>query len=92
MSTPVLERMREIVTDTLGLGARGAALTASSPLLGTMPELDSFAIVQLTMAIETQFDITIADDDFGSELFATLGSLAAYVEQRVDGGRSVAAE
>lgn len=91
MPTPVFERMKEIVTDTLGLGARGAGLTAQSPLLGTMPELDSFAVVQLAVAIEKQFDITIADEDFGSELFATLGSLAAYVEQRT-GGRPVAAE
>lgn len=92
MTTSVLDRLKEVVADTLGLGARGAALSETSPLLGSMPELDSFGIVQLAIAIEKQFGITIADDDFGSELFATLGSLVAYIEHRTSDGRPIAAE
>lgn len=91
MPTPVLERVKEIVAETLGLGERGMSLTDATPMLGSMPELDSFAIVQLAIAIEKQFDITIADEDFGSELFATLGSLASYVQQQTGDNRPVAA-
>jgi acyl carrier protein len=77
-----LDAVKDIVAETLGLGERRAGLTAATPLFGAMPELDSLAVVQLAMAIETRFGITIDDEDFGSELFATVGSLAGYVEHR----------
>lgn len=80
METFVLEAVKRIVGDTLGLGERSTRLTAATPLLGDMPELDSLAVVQLAMAIETEFDLTIPDEDFGGELFATIGSLVTYVE------------
>lgn len=83
MATPVLEAIKHIVGDTLGLGARSEKLTASTPLLGHLPEMDSLAVVQLAMAIERKFDLAIPDEDFGGELFATVGSLVAYVEARV---------
>ena len=82
MSEAILEIMNEIVAETLGLGARRNSLTVNTPLLGQMPELDSMAVVELAMGIEKQFGITIADEDFGSELFESVGSLVAYVEQR----------
>lgn len=89
MEISVLEAVKRIVGDTLGLGERSARLSAATPLLGEMPELDSLAVVQLAMAIENEFDLTIPDEDFGSELFATVGSVAAYVEARI-GARSLA--
>lgn len=81
---PVLETMKDLLGDTLGLGDRHVQLTAATPLLGHMPELDSLAVVQLALAIERTFGITISDEDFGSDLFASVGSLVAYVEQRID--------
>ncbi len=84
MPTPVLDEMKHVLDKTLGLGERSAQLTAATPLLGYLPELDSLAVVQLAMAIEQTFGITIADDDFGSDLFASVGSLVDYVEQRMD--------
>ncbi|WIY54221.1 acyl carrier protein [Devosia sp. YIM 151766] len=80
MGTPVLEAIKHIVGDTLGLGERSERLTASTRLLGHLPELDSFAVLQLAMAIEREFDLTIPDEDFGGELFETIGSLVVYVE------------
>jgi acyl carrier protein len=91
MATSVLEAIKHIVGDTLGLGARGERFTASTPLLGHLPELDSLAVVQLAMAIEREFDLTIPDEDFGGELFETVGSLAAYVEARKGAALSVTA-
>lgn len=83
MSPQVLETVKDILAETLGLGTRRAALTESTRLFGSMPELDSLAVVQLAMAIEKRFDMVIDDADFGSELFETVGSLAAYVDTRV---------
>lgn len=94
MSEPVLDRVKTLLAETLVLGERGAALGAATPLLGSMPELDSLAVLQLAMAIEDEFGITIDDEDFGSELFESVGTLARYVEGRLAarGGAVLAAE
>lgn len=74
-----LEAVRQIVSDTLALGERGAALTADSPLLGAIPELDSMAVINLITALEEQYGFSIADDEISAEVFETLGSLSAFV-------------
>ena len=77
-----LDQVKTILTDVLGLGASGAALGADTPLLGSLPELDSMAVVSLIGALEEHFGIAIDDDDISASTFATLGSLAAFVEQK----------
>lgn len=78
-----LDDIKTILTDVLGLGPAGAALTADTPLLGSLPELDSMAVVSLIGALEDHFGIAIDDDDISASTFATVGSLAAFVDQRV---------
>ena len=80
MATNVLESIKQIIDETLGLGERRSLLTADTRLLGHLPELDSIAVVQLALGIERKFGLTIPDEDFDSELFASVGSLARYVE------------
>jgi acyl carrier protein len=75
--------VRDIVTDTLGLGERGAALTAESPLLGAIPELDSMAVINLITALEEHYGFSIADDEISADIFETLGSLAALVRRKL---------
>jgi acyl carrier protein len=48
-------------------------------LLGRGIGLDSMEALALANAIEAEFDLEIADDDLTRELFATIGSVAAYV-------------
>ena len=78
-----LEEVKNIVIDTLGLGARGAALTADSPLLGAIPELDSMAVINLITAFEEHYGFTIADDEISAEAFETLGSLSAFAGRKL---------
>ncbi|RYE67138.1 MAG: acyl carrier protein [Oxalobacteraceae bacterium] len=75
--------IREIVTDTLGLGERGAGLTAESPMLGAIPELDSMAVINLITALEEHYGFSIADDEINADVFQTLGSLAALVGRKL---------
>ncbi|MEX5745707.1 acyl carrier protein [Massilia sp. X63] len=77
-----LNEVRNILTDVLNLGAAGAALTADSPLLGSLPELDSMAVVSLIGALEEHFGIMVDDDEISASTFATLGSLAAFVQEK----------
>jgi acyl carrier protein len=78
-----IAEVKNIVTDTLGMGERGAALQAESPLLGAIPELDSMAVISLITALEEHFGITIADDDISAEVFDSLGSLSAFVDRKL---------
>jgi acyl carrier protein len=78
-----LEEVKNLVSDTLGLGERGAALTADSALLGAIPELDSMAVINLITALEEQYGFSIADDEISAEVFETLGSLAAFVDRKL---------
>ena len=76
------EQVRDIVTDVLSLGPAGRQLTPDAGLLGSIPELDSMAVVQLITALEEYFGVTVEDDEISASTFATLGSLAEFVEQK----------
>lgn len=78
-----LNDVKNLLIDTLNLGAAGQSLTAESPLLGSLPELDSMAVVTLIGALEEHFGITIDDDDISGATFETLGSLSAFVDQKL---------
>lgn len=77
-----LNDVKNVLIDVLNLGPAGEALDANSPLLGSLPELDSMAVVSLIGALEERFGIAIDDDDISASTFDTLGSLAAFVEQK----------
>ena len=77
-----LEEVKTLLIDVLNLGPAGQALNADSPLLGSLPELDSMAVVTLIGALDEHFGIAIDDDDISASTFATLGSLSAFVEER----------
>jgi acyl carrier protein len=71
--------VRDVLVKVLAIEDRADRIDASTSLLGEMPELDSLAVVELAVALENAFDIQIADDAFTGEVFATVGSLAAFV-------------
>jgi acyl carrier protein len=77
-----LNEVKQVLIDVLNLGPSGEALNASSPLLGSLPELDSMAVVSLIGALEERFGIEVDDDDISASTFETLGSLAAFVEHK----------
>ena len=79
-----LEEVKTLLIDVLNLGPAGQALDADSPLLGSLPELDSMAVVTLIGALDEHFGIAIDDDDISASTFATLGSLARFVAARAE--------
>ena len=78
-----LTAVRSVVGRVLQLGARTTQMEAATPLLGAIPELDSMAVVALIGALEEHFGISIADDEIEGATFATLGSLAGFVDQKL---------
>jgi len=77
-----LDEVKTILIDVLSLGPAGQQLDADSPLLGSLPELDSMAVVSLIGSLEEHFGIEVADDDISASTFETLGSLAAFVARK----------
>ncbi len=78
-----LEEMKNILSDVLSLGERKNFLKEDSALLGTVPELDSMAVVNVITAMEEHFGISVDDDEISARTFETLGSLTRFVEQKL---------
>jgi acyl carrier protein len=81
--TATLDLVRHTLIETLELQHPPEDLTADTPLFGALPELDSFGVVALVTALEERFDITIDDDEFGADLFETVGSLTEFVDAKL---------
>lgn len=80
-SQDTLDRVKKVIVKTLGIQDRADALGASTELFGSMPELDSMAVVALSVNLEREFDFEIDDEDFTGEVFETIGTLSDFVEQ-----------
>ena len=80
-SADTLDRVKAVIVKTLGIQDRADTLDASTELFGSMPELDSMAVVALAVALEREFDFEIDDEDFTGEVFETIGTLAEFVEE-----------
>lgn len=81
--TTTMNEVKMIVGNTLQLGNRTDALVPESPLLGSIPELDSMAVVNLIAALEDHFGFSVNDDEISAESFATLSSLTEFVERKL---------
>ena len=81
--TETVDTVREVLIDTLELSQSPDDLTRDTALFGALPELDSFGVVHLVAAIEERFDIVIDDDEFGADLFETVGSLTDFVDAKL---------
>lgn len=77
-----IDAVRAVLIEALELPHSPGALTADTALFGSLPELDSFGVIALVSALEERFDITIDDDEFGAELFETVGSLTEFVDSK----------
>lgn len=81
-TTTTIDDVRAVLIDALELTLAPADLTRDTALFGALPELDSFGVVSLVAALEDRFDITIDDDEFGADLFETVGSLTDFVDTK----------
>jgi acyl carrier protein len=82
-TTSTFEAVKAVVVETLGIEDRAASLTPDAALLGSVPELDSLAVLELVLSLERRFDIEIDGEDVTAELFETLASLTEYVDGKL---------
>ena len=76
--------LKHILGEVLSLGDRADRFTASTSLLGSLPELDSMAVVSVITTIEERFGIVIGDDEISAHTFETFGSLFDFVAQKLE--------
>ena len=81
--TNTLDAVRAVLIESLELHQRPEELREDTALFGSIPELDSFGVVQLVASIEDRFDITVEDDEFGAEIFETVGTLTGFVDAKL---------
>lgn len=72
-----------ILDDVLSLKGRSAAFTLETPLLGALPELDSMAVVAVITTLEERFGLVVDDDEIDGAVFATLGTLVDFVQNKL---------
>lgn len=72
-----------VVDEVLSLKGRARDFARDTPLLGAIPELDSMAVVALITMLEERFGFTVEDDEIDGSVFATLGSLLDFVEDKL---------
>ena len=74
-----------ILDDVLSLGGRARQFGPQTPLLGSIPELDSMAVVTLITTLEERFGVIVDDDEISGDTFATVGSLTDFVAGKLAG-------
>ena len=77
---------QEVITtldEALSLQGRGTQFDRETPLLGSLPEFDSMAVITVITSLEERFDITVEDDELNAEVFETVGSLVGFVESKL---------
>jgi len=85
---PPLNTQQEVIAlldEILSLKGRASGFSADTPLLGAIPELDSMAVVALITGMEERFGFMTDDDEIDGSIFATVGSLVGFVENKLAG-------
>jgi acyl carrier protein len=71
-----------VLAEVLQLGDRAASLDRNTPLLGSIPEFDSMAVVTVLTTIEEQYGLVIDDDEVTADIFETVGSLTDFIADK----------
>lgn len=68
-----------LLDDVLSLNGRALQFDTDTALLGSVPELDSMAVLAVIQEIEVRFGITVPDDEVDGSSFATVGTVVDFV-------------
>jgi acyl carrier protein len=79
----VQQQIAQILDEVLSLKGRSATFSATTPLLGAVPELDSMAVVAVISELEERLGIEVADDEIDGQVFETFGALCAFAEGKL---------
>lgn len=75
-----------MLRDVLHLDDRWLDRGRDTPLLGSLPQLDSMAAVAVLVELEARFGVRIEDDAVSGEMFSSFGHLLDFVDALIHGG------
>lgn len=78
-----LNLAQNVVRSCLQLDS-GVALTSDTYLMGNFPEFNSLTITTMILEIEEELDCEISDDEISAEIFESVGSLAGFIQEKMD--------
>jgi acyl carrier protein len=70
--------IREIIVDRLMLDFPADYISNDQPLIGRGLELDSIDSLEISVAVNMEFDITITDNSY--EIFSSVNRMADFIE------------
>jgi acyl carrier protein len=79
----VIEEVKGVLGQILRLGDKVQHFDVATPLFGSIPELDSLAVVNVILALEDRFGIVVEDDEVTADVFETIGSLSSFIEGKL---------
>ncbi len=82
-TTPIGQALRSILESAVGKRSLPKMLNDDTPLLGSLPELDSMAVLTILTQLQEELGCEIADDEVDASLFRTFGSLRRFVESKL---------
>ena len=78
----VERQVADVLHAVLGQSFPASEMSAGTPLLGSVAELDSMAVVAILTSLEERFGFSISDDEVDGSIFATVDSLTQFVRAK----------
>ena len=75
----ILEIVLKVLDSELNLRGKALTFTEDTKLRGSLPQLDSMAIVSVITALEEQLGFTFPEDQLDGAIFDSVGSLVDCV-------------
>ena len=80
-------RIKRLIVDALHLeGVTPSDIQDDAPLFGEGLGLDSVDALELVVALEKEFHIRIQSHEVGKEAFASVSTMAAFIEKSLASG------
>jgi acyl carrier protein len=80
-SPAIRARIKQVIVEALHLeGVVAAEIADDAPLFGEGLGLDSVDALELVVALEKEFGVRIQSHEIGKEAFASVGTLAAFID------------
>jgi len=77
----VKRQLKEMIVERLFLNVDPAQIGDDENLMESY-EIDSVNLFEIVVGLEEVFEISFEDDDFSVELFATVNTLAEFVDKK----------
>ncbi len=79
-----LNQIKLILYSSLQIDEEHMPINVETPLLGSIPQFDSFAVVSLITAMEDSFGFIVEDEEIDATVFETVGSLLRFIETKLE--------